>query len=250
MTKNTRFDFSKIFDDFFASRPEADREIFNDGLEATIAAILSRLFLSHKIDENRIDDLEYVWGLVITNLDLLEKMPAVREQLDDQFLESAKEAAQSGRIPVAVVLVATAIEHRLNVFYRDVLEDYSGLSVNETTEAIRSNTATKLGWLFRLVAGKEIPDELFRQIKQVFDLRNAFVHYKSIMVTFNEKEKSTELIEKVNEIGIQNILDLPDKVEEELSGIAANLIPAYHKAYELAERLVNMQPQDKTGGKI
>jgi hypothetical protein len=175
-------------------------------------------------------------------------MPAFREQLDDQFLESAKEAAQLGRIPVAVVLVATAIEHRLNIFYRDVLEDYSGLSINETTEAIRSNAATKLGWLFHLVTSKEIPDELFRQIKQVFDLRNAFVHYKSIMVSWNEKEKSAELIEKVNEIGLQNILDLPDKVEEELATIAANLIPAYHKAYELAERLVNMQPQDKTGG--
>jgi len=249
MTKNSHSDFNKVIDEYFATHPE-DREIWDEGLETSIAGILSRLFLNKKIDENRTDDLEYVWGLVIQNLDVLDEMPALRERLDDEFLESAKEAAQLGRISVAIVLIATVIEHRLNIFYRDILEDYSGLSTNEATEAIRSNTSTKLGWLYRLITRDEISDELLKQIKQVFDLRNAFVHYKSIMVSLNETDKSTELIEKVNAIGLEIILNLPDKVEKELSKKAAKLIPAYRKAYELAEALVNMPPQDKTHGKI
>ena len=239
--KNPDFDFEKILDEVIASNPEFSREIWDEGLKSTIAGILARLFLKQEIDETRTDDLEYVWSLVIQNLDSLEEIPFIRHRLDDEFLESAKEAAEAGRVSVVVVLVATVIEHRLNVFYRDILEDYSGLSINEATEAIRSNVSTKLGWLFHAITRDQISEDLAKQIKQVFDLRNAFVHFKSIMVPLGEKDKSEELVKKVNDIGLENILNLPDKLDDELDEKVAKLLPAYEKAYNLAEALVNMR---------
>jgi hypothetical protein len=243
--KNPDIDFDKILEEVISSNPEFSRETLNESLEASIAGIILRLFLKNEIDESRINDLEYVWGLVIQNLDLLEEIPLIRQRFDDEFLESAKEAAEQGRISVAIILVATVIEHRLNVFYRDILEDYSGLSTNEATEAIRSNVSTKLGWLFHAITRDQISDDLARQIKQVFELRNAFVHFKSIMVPLGAADKAVELLKKVNEIGVENILNLPEKVTDELTEKAAKLMPAYQRAYELAEALVNMQPKDK-----
>jgi hypothetical protein len=226
-------DSDKFLDDFFDEHPEY-REPLNKGTEIAISRILERLFLDGKIDENRIHDLKYVWDVVIQNLDLLDNLPLQRERIDKQIMESAKDAAKLGRIPVVLILVATAIEHNLNIFYRDALENYSGLSSDEATEAIRSNASAKLGWLLHLVARDGISDPLLKRIKQIFDLRNAFVHYKAVIVPLNETDKATELIEKVNNIGLDNILNTPDEVESELAAKILTLIPAYRKADQLA----------------
>ncbi|WP_035984512.1 hypothetical protein [Leptolyngbya sp. KIOST-1] len=238
MIQDTDSDFNEFLDKYFSENPE-DLETWHKGIEEIIAGIIARLFLSQKIDEARADDLNYVWILILKNLDLLKTMPAQRAQFDHDFLASAKEAAQSRRIPVAIVLVATTIEHRLNIFYQDILEDYSGLLSGAATEAIRSSTSAKLGWIFQLTTGKKLSKQILNQIKQVFDLRNAFVHFKAISVPLDEKDKYEELLEKVNDIGMDNILDLPDKLERELSTIVHNLVPAYRKAYELAKMIMN-----------
>lgn len=238
MTQNIDSDFNDFLGEYFLENPE-DLEVWYEGLKDIVAGILTRLFLNKKIDETRIDELDYIWILILKNLELLKVIPAQRIQFDHDFLEFAKKAAQSGKVPVAIVLIATTIEHRLNIFYREVLEDHSGLSTNATTEAIRSSTSAKLGWLFQLTTGKNLSNQLLSQIRQVFDLRNAFVHYKAIAVSIDEKDKYLELLEKVNDIGLDNILDLPDKIERELSVIVSDLVPEYKKAYELAEMIIN-----------
>jgi len=245
-TEPDDIDIEKVLDEFVATHPEYKREIFDEAVELSIAGILSRLFLNNAIDESRTDDLKYIWELVIQNLYVLESLPMIRGRFDEELLETAREAAQADKIPVVVILIATVIEHRLNIFYRDVLEDYSGLSSSEATEAIRSNVSVKLGWLFHLTTRGHISDELTKQIKQIFDLRNAFVHYKSTMVTLNETNKTTELIDRVKDIGLENILGLPDKIDEELAKVVQKLVPAYQKAYKLAAA---MSAKHKNHGK-
>ena len=43
------------------------------------------------------------------------------------------------RLPVAIVLLSTAVEQSLNFFYRSALEENELLTVEEATEIIRSN---------------------------------------------------------------------------------------------------------------
>ena len=246
MTKNADIDdFRNSLEEFFEEHPE-DHKILNEGVQITISRILEKLLLEGKIDETRTDDLKYVWSVVMQNLDLIDNLPLLRQRIDSELLESAKDAAQLGRIPVVVILVATAIEHRLNIFYRDILENYSGLSSDETTEAIRSNTSTKLGWLLHLVTRDGISDELLKRIKQIFELRNAFVHYKSVIVPIDETDKATELIEKVNNIGLETILNTPDEIEGELAAKIWTLMPVYRKADQLAAAMMRMSSKGKT----
>ncbi|VAW37663.1 hypothetical protein MNBD_CHLOROFLEXI01-2630 [hydrothermal vent metagenome] len=47
--------------------------------------------------------------------------------IDDDFMQSAREAIEAGRISVAIVLIATTIEHKVNHFYRGILEFHGGL---------------------------------------------------------------------------------------------------------------------------
>jgi hypothetical protein len=211
--------------------------------ESMLPFILSELFLQGKIDENRIDDLKYVWSVVMQNIDIVENLRG-SNRIDEQLLESAKDAAQVDRIPVVVILVATAIEHRLNMFYREALENYSGLSSDESTEAIKSNATTKLGWLLHLVSGYKISDELLKKIRIILDLRNAFVHYKSIRVTLNETDKAEALISQVHTIGVDTILNTPDELESELAFLILALLPAYEKANQLAKAMIKMRSKN------
>jgi hypothetical protein len=250
MTKDLHsIDIDRILDEVVTAHPEYTHEMLDEVVELSVAGILARLFLNQKIDETRTKDLKYVWELVMQNLDVLETLPLIRGRIDNQLLETAEEAAQAGRIPVVIILIATVIEHRLNIFYRDILEDYSGLSSDEATEAIRSNISAKLSWLYHLTTHDHFSSELITQVKQIFDLRNAFVHYKSAMVTIDETAKTAELIKRVKDIGFENILDLPNKIDKELAEKVPKLVPAYQKAYKLAEAMVNRSPKGKTRGK-
>lgn len=208
--------------------------------------VIEELLLSGKLDKNRVEDIKYVSSVVMQNLDVLENLRG-SSRIDSQIMESARDAAELGRAIVVVILVATAIEHRLNKFFRDVLEKRSGLSSDEATEAIRSNISTKLGWLLQLVARDGLSDNLHKRIRQIMDLRNAFVHYKSVRVTLNEKDKSQTLIEQVNTIGLENILAAPDELEGELASIVEALIPEYKMADRIVEAITKERDKKDEG---
>jgi len=219
------------------------RDAMLDIAEEILPHILEALLLEERIDENRINDLKYVWSVVMENRDVIETLYG-NIRIDDQIMESAKDAVQLGRIEVVVILVATTIEHRLNQFYRDVLEIRLGLSSEEATEAIKSNIHTKLGWLLQVTTNNEISEELLKRVKQIIDLRNAFVHYKYISVPINDvfKPGVQPLIQQVHNIGLDTILKTPDELENELETINQALFPEYARAGKLAEAMKMNRP--------
>ncbi len=136
-------------------------------VETFLPSIIEILLRRGKLDTNRLDDRNYIHDIIRQNPEIFESLTWTTA-IDDQFLASAREAISANRPVVAIVLVATAIEHRVNFFYRNVLEVHTGLSKQEATEIIRSNINIKIGWLMSVVTGYELSNDLKSKIKPKF----------------------------------------------------------------------------------
>ncbi len=107
-------------DKIFAENPEL-QEQGSELVYHIMPTIIESLLLSGVIDRTRIEDPQYIWSVVIENLDVVDALTHSK-RIDDQLLETASEAAKTNKIPIAIILTATAIEHIVNIFYRDILE--------------------------------------------------------------------------------------------------------------------------------
>jgi len=231
MDKSNKIKFDKVFEE----NPELQKNALDLAFHV-MPSIIESLLLSDKIDRNRTDDMEYIASVVLEHLDVVDSLQH-SSRIDDQLIETAREAALAGKIPVVVILIATTLEHIINLFYRETLEKGFGLSSDEATEAIRSNFQTKLGWLMQIVSENGLSDELRKRVKQITDLRNAFVHYKAIGVSLNEPDSLETLINQVNNIGIDIILNTPDELESELSKKYEALFPEIELSHQITEAL-------------
>jgi len=233
-------------DKIFENNPEL-QEIAHKVVYGVMPGIIESLLLSNELDKTRVDDIEYVWSVVIENLDLIEFVHR-SSRIDQEIIESAKDAANLGRICVTVILIATALEHSLNLFYRDVLQKRFELSSDDATEAIRSNLSTKLGWLLQIVTKSGLSAELCKRIRKIADLRNAFVHYKATPVSIDETDQLETLINQVHSIGIDIILDTPSVLERELSTLHETLIPENALAVRIAEKMKEYSEEKLSDG--
>jgi hypothetical protein len=205
--------------------------------------ILLALLAKQKIDRDRIGDREYVWSVVLENLDMLEEWEAVHV-IDEEFIASAKEAAGCGRISVALVLIATAIEHKLNLFYREILEWKCGLGRDDATQVIRNNADIKIGWLFNLVIGKDMSEELKKRIRQINQWRNSLVHYKAVPLHINDTSNVRDrILCEVRETGVEKVLNLPMDLEEELTKVRLEVIALLEESQKLAEAMLSEENQ-------
>ncbi|MBE7942865.1 hypothetical protein IM725_20080, partial [Ramlibacter aquaticus] len=101
--------------------------------------------------------------------------------IDNSFIESARDAIAVNRSEVAIVLISTVVEHQLNMFYREALNERDNLDDDTITKIIRSNSLSdKTGWLFKLVFQDEIDADLQRKLLNLAELRNQIVHYKAL----------------------------------------------------------------------
>jgi len=200
--------------------------------------ILYALLAEEKIDKDRVGDRDYVWSVIMENLDIIEDFEAIH-LIDDEFIASARDAAESGRMFVTLVLIAIAVEHNLNDFYRCVLEHKCHMSRDEATQAIRRNDAeSKIGWFYSLVSGRELPEELIMRIRQVHQWRNSLVHYKVVPCHINDKTSgSNRILHEVREVEVEKILKLPMDVEKELTKVKLELIPLLEESENIAKAL-------------
>jgi hypothetical protein len=202
-------------------------------------SIITALLAEGILDTERLSDKQYVRTVVSQNAQ--ELVPSLRGVvlIENDFLDSAREAVNTGRIPVAVVLVATTVEHKLNGFYRDLLEN-AGLTSEEATDAISSNMKVKTGWLMTLVTGHDLSEGVKKRIRQVNDIRNGFVHYKAHADRIDEMDNRgfAALMRQVEEIGIESILELPHDLETELHAILLDTFPSIRAAFEVTELLM------------
>lgn len=112
------------------------------------------------------------------------------------FLKQAEQQWKQGEKHIAIVLLAVAVEHRLNQYIRDAFEE-KGLADLEITNLIKAaNIESKLTWLISLSGGKALPVKLKCQIKKIFDIRNSIVHYKGAPSDLNENNGSHSAIDR------------------------------------------------------
>lgn len=214
------------------------REWYEDILESTMYPILLKMLKNNLIDLEKANDGMYLWGVI------QEKMPEITPEifilLHKDFLEVAKYCVENGKHPTAIILVATAIEHVTNIFYRSLLS-HKGLLDAQITEIVRrNNIEAKLGWLLTVTCNATLPDDLLNNIKEIIELRNALVHYKAIPEKMDVESGSWENIKpKVDKIDYEQLLDIPDELDYALMETLEGIDPSRKIARELWHTMFN-----------
>lgn len=151
--------------------------------QRVVSQIVLELIREGTLDRARVNDRGYILQMVTANIVPCADNASFIFTLHDEFLEAAREAVTAGRRPVAIVLLATAIEQGVNVFYRLALGTVRNAPETDITEVIRgSNIRPKLGWLMRLASGSELDECLINRVVKLMERRNQIVHYKAVPV--------------------------------------------------------------------
>jgi hypothetical protein len=138
------------------------------------------------IDPARKSDPAYLLKAFRSNTRIIDDVPVVWN-LYSGFIRIAELAVDNDEPEVAIVLLATAVDHILNIYYVERLAP-RGLSEKDVALMIRSlNTEAKMGWLNSLTGPLEIPDDLKKRLLALMELRNAIVHYKALPKRFSEE---------------------------------------------------------------
>jgi hypothetical protein len=214
------------------------REWHEDLLEATMYPILLKMLNNNLIDLEKADDPMYLWG--VAGEKMLEITPEFFILLHKDFLEVAQYCVENDKQPTAIILVATAIEHVTNIFYRSLLS-HKGLPDAQITEIVkRNNIEAKLGWLLTVTSNATLPDYLLNNIKEIIELRNALVHYKAIPEKWDVKSGSWENIKpKIDKIDYEQLLDIPDELDYALMEILEDIDPSRKIARKLWHTMIN-----------
>jgi hypothetical protein len=238
------------FEESFGSKEEFARFARSFSL-ALLPSVLATLLEEGKIAEDRLDEPGYLKSILAANPEIFQGL-ALCEKIYDDFTDFARIALEEGRTSVAVVLVATAMEHILNWFYRDVLESEGGLTSKEATEVIRSNINTKIGWLLILVTRYELPDDIRSKLAKIFDLRNSLVHYKIEPVAWRdvlEGDSNKSLRSRLQEFEEENFIEMPLQLSRALEALLEKMRPSYAAARRFVSRIFDEGSSDivKTG---
>jgi hypothetical protein len=206
--------------------------------EHSVPIVLRTMLNRGLIDLDRTHDERYLWHVVMANLrDMLPYFQAVVE-IQYDFLEVAQQAMDAGKPMVAVVLVATAVEQLINMYYRDLL-CARGLPEPEITEIIRSNIDPKLGWLFSLTGHFEFPGDLKKRIRALMSLRNEIIHYKAVPFSPVADDNSHRHIEEQIRSIRGVLLSIPSELEDTFDVALEKVIPNCRLASELADLMLH-----------
>ena len=142
-----------------------------------LPTLVRNLIIAGMLDTSRLSDKKYIWSVIRDNPEFINNF-GVYVEIGDSFLQSARDAIALERPEVAIILLATSIEHKLNIFYRKYHESKGDLDKNKITNVIRNKKIpAKISGLFAVTQGK-MDKDLRKSIIKVVELRNDVVHYK------------------------------------------------------------------------
>jgi hypothetical protein len=191
------------------------KELFRD----IAPSIIIQLILKGEIEKSKIHDREYILSKIRGGK--LNRDTFFIVSIHDDFLEFARNAIESDNQMIAIVLVATAIEHLLNIYYRQVML-VGGISGEDITKIIRaSNFEAKMGWLMSIIFKIELEQELKRKIMRVIELRNSIVHYKAVPFMLDDDiedptDSHSSIEDQMNKLDF-DILEIPHELEGALN---------------------------------
>lgn len=204
----------------------------------SLPAILATLINEDLVDPLQENNKEYLWHLVKENVDLLNEINLIVE-FHGRFRECAKEEFSKDHIEVGIVLIATSLEQVMNINLRLLLGTFH-FSVDEITNIIKtSNIESKLSWIIKLITSIEIPNDIKDNIKAVFELRNSIVHYKATPCKLEEEDTLDKIRKRVVDLGIENIINLPEVLDKIMKKMIDEASPLYSRAEKLVEIMKN-----------
>ena len=169
---------------------------------------------SSLIDRDRVNDFEYINDIFRRNID--EFIFEVPIEIHQGFLETAQYAIDNGNPHVAIVLIATAVEHSLNLYYREIFL-LKGLTHKEITQVIRSNNIqAKLSWLLFLSGEIKIPEDIIKKINYLVELRNAVVHFKAVPDKWDDNTPTgswNDINQKLKNVNFAELMEISDKLD-------------------------------------
>ncbi len=227
-------------------------EIYHSVVQTTIPLILEKLLAKGLIDINRIDDHKYLNKIIRQSIEAPELAVEKGNQeyivegieltvtFHQDFIEIAEYAIENGKLCVAVILLATTIEHILNIYLRIILSN-RGLPSEEITRTIRrSNFHSKIEEFISISDKSSFPENVQEQVKQLIRIRNAIVHYKAVPLEIgnNGENKGSEgyIEEEIEKLNFDKLLKLPNQLENIFQTILHKMNPKY----ELIEKMCDV----------
>jgi hypothetical protein len=188
-----------LIEDFESLEKEVKSILKDHFLPALIRILIAKKIL----DVNRLSEGDYILSVIKENTEFIDDIRFI-VSIDEDFIESARDAIAIHRPEVAIVLIATVIEHQLNILYREALSEHENLDDDSTTKIIRNNTLSdKISWLFNLVLRDKMDHDLQKELLNLAELRNQIVHYKAVPENIDDDNSGSHnmiriKIEKLN----------------------------------------------------
>ena len=192
-----------------------------------LPTLVRNLIISGMLDNNRLSDKKYIWSVIRDHPEFINNV-GVFVEIGDSFLQSARDAIALERPEVAIVLLATSIEHKLNIFYRKYHESKGDLGSNEITNIIRNKKIpAKIGGLFSSVTKREMDKDIRKSIIKVVELRNEVVHYKvEPSATFDDENTGShnEILKEIENLNFDEIFKIIERLSDLLENELLNLL--------------------------
>jgi len=190
-----------------------------------LPALVRNLIISGILDTKRLSDKKYIWSVIREHPELINKF-GISVEIGDSFLQSARDAIALERPEVAIVLLATSIEHKLNVFYRKYHESKGDLDKNAITNTLRKKKIpAKIAGLFT-VTQRKMDKDFLKSITKLVELRNEVVHYRmEPSESFDDKNTGShnQILKELENLNFDEIFKTIERLSDVLENELLNL---------------------------
>ena len=193
-----------------------------------------------ELDIEKKEDIDYI-NSIMKDSYLIKKVLSEIEMtssIHDEFIDLAKYSVQQNKKNSAIILIATAIEHKLNHFYRCIYKS-KNLHEDDITKKIKVTFYRKTESLMLDATGTTFPILLRDNLRNIVDIRNNLVHYK-----YNFKKiigDSADYFPKneVDEINFTDTFDALNDLEEYTNNLLNEKIEARQVALKASFTYAN-----------
>lgn len=211
-----------------------EEEVKDILVKGTIMQWLEYLIANKIIDKDKVNDKEYISKILKENYNEI-KSPYIQVELYSELRKSIQDEIRKDRESSAVILTSVCIEHLINHFYQDLLNTQYEMSTDDIIKVLRSvNIPGKVGWLFKITTGIEIPVQLSHKIININSIRNERVHYKAITERLEDNfEEYDETERKFKDFKLDQLIDITYELESFLNKTLLDRNDNYRLSIEL-----------------
>ena len=145
----------------------------------------------------------------------------------------------------AIVLAMTCIEHELNSFYAHYFDHILNMSNAKKEGIIKSNNISeKIGGLFLAVFNENFPDKLSANIMNLNQKRNAFIHYKSPVISLDNVDNNCIKDDEIENTALASLTTI-NELEIFITEKEMALFPNKSIAQEIFNRIKEEENNEK-----